>query len=1054
MRLQLRLHLEDVSIAGNDFVEDRVDEDAEEQAGEQSGDDDDGERLLRVAADAGGHGGRKKTEASDESGRHNGAEAQQGSAECGFADGFAFKAKLVDVADEDNGGFHGDAEESEQAKDAGDAPGRVSELEGDERADRLGHHYAEGDGDGEFEIAVKGKKNHEDEKKRQRANDDELRFGFEKLAIFAAPIEGVTFGEFDGFGDGGLTGVDDAFEVAAFHGELNADVAGIVFTVDEGSAGAFADGGELGERNLLSGGGGHENIGNFAGAGTILRLHAHDEIKKFFALNDLGGGLAADGGLHDGFDVGNVDAVTRDFLTIGFDEQAGLAEFANDGEFGKAFGLGEDVFDLHGFFLEDLKIRAENLDGEGALEAGESFVDGVFGGLRVVEDDAGGGFEFFLEVGDELFLGMDGALLPSAVVVRLQADVKLAVEEAGGIGAIVVAAELGADDGDLRILREQSADFGGKLAGFLERDGVRHGGANPQSAFIEVGKKFAADERDEKQSGGEDQGAEEQGHFGMIEAPSEACGIGIADPIEDAIVFFLNAFLEPVGGEDGNNGKSENQRADERKGHGVRHGVEKFAGGASESVDGKVTGDDDGDGIENGAVDVAGGGENHFVELVSLSMTEAELAVNVLDHDDGAVNDDAEVDGADGEKVGGFTGGVKKDEGEEQGERDGKSGDDGGADADQEKDEHDEDEDHAANEVPFDGIGGHADQVAAVVERADFHVRGKNVAIEVCGFLLNGLQNRLRLFAAAHEDDAFDGVIVFLGAGLKTENAEAGRVADFDVADVLDADGNAIVAADDDFADVFGGFEKAEAADVIKLAALRIEAAAGVGIVGGESGEHLHNGKVIAVEARGVEQDLILHGGAAEAGIVRDARDAAIRASNDPIVVGLQFLRRTIGAFEDVAIHEGAGTEKRRHAGHDAGGKGGVADALEDELAREVRIDTFIEGEAQIGKPIERDGRHTVKIRVAVHAHPEREGGKALDFFSGVARPLGNELDHRRRKIGISVHGHALKGNGAGNDDEHSHHEHEEALLESELDDAMDHGDFSAASPVSAAKNS
>ena len=53
-------------------------------------------------------------------------------------------------------------------------------------------------------------------------------------------------------------------------------------------------------------------------------------------------------------------------------------------------------------------------------------------------------------------------------------------------------------------------------------------------------------------------------------------------------------------------------------------------------------------------------------------MAEAELAVDVFDHDDGAVNDDAEeVDGADGEQVGGFAGGVEKDESEEQSERDG-----------------------------------------------------------------------------------------------------------------------------------------------------------------------------------------------------------------------------------------------------------------------------------------------------------------------------------------------------------------------------------------------
>ena len=91
-----------------------------------------------------------------------------------------------------------------------------------------------------------------------------------------------------------------------------------------------------------------------AGAGTrrspisraserILGIHAHDEVKEFFALNHLGGGLAADGGLHDGFDVGDVDAIAGDFCAIGVNDQAGLAEFADDREFREAGRLFEDI---------------------------------------------------------------------------------------------------------------------------------------------------------------------------------------------------------------------------------------------------------------------------------------------------------------------------------------------------------------------------------------------------------------------------------------------------------------------------------------------------------------------------------------------------------------------------------------------------------------------------------------------------------------------------------------------------------------------------------------
>ena len=150
---------------------------------------------------------------------------------------------------------------------------------------------------GEFEIAIERKQHHEDQHDRERADDGELRFGFEQFAVFAAPFQMIALGQVDGFLHGGLTVVDDAFEIAAFDGELHADIARIVFAVDKRRAGCFADGGELGQRNLLAARRGDQQIADLACAGAILRIHADDQVEEFFALNDLSGGLAADGGL-------------------------------------------------------------------------------------------------------------------------------------------------------------------------------------------------------------------------------------------------------------------------------------------------------------------------------------------------------------------------------------------------------------------------------------------------------------------------------------------------------------------------------------------------------------------------------------------------------------------------------------------------------------------------------------------------------------------------------------------------------------------------------------
>ena len=113
--------------------------------------------------------------------------------------------------------------------------------------------------------------------------------------------------------------------------------------------------------------------------------------------------------------------------------------------------------------------------------------------------------------------------------------------------------------------------------------------------------------------------------------------------------------------------------------------MEQFSGGAGERVDGQVTRYDHRDRIKNGAVDVARGGKNHVVERVGLAAARRQLAVNVLDHHDRAVNDDSEVDRAYAQQVCGLSCGVQKDEREEQRQWNCESGDYGGADAYQEK---------------------------------------------------------------------------------------------------------------------------------------------------------------------------------------------------------------------------------------------------------------------------------------------------------------------------------------------------------------------------------
>src|ERR1700722_15615927 len=375
----------------------------------------------------------------------------------------------------------------------------------------------------------------------------------------------------------------------------------------------------------------------------------------------------------------------------------------------------------------------------------------------------------------------------------------------------------------------------------------------------------------------------------MVEAPHQAAGISVADPVVNAILLFFDTALEPVRRDDRNKRQREDERAEERERHCVGHRVEQFSGRPGQRVDRQISGDDDGDRIKDRTIDIARGVQNHFVQVVIGAFAFGEFAIDVFDHHDRAVDDDAEVDRADREQVGGFAGSVKKYKGEEKRERNRQSGDHGRPEADEEKQQHEEYENHAAEQIVFDGVGRNANEVAAVVVRMNLYVGRQSAAVELVGFLLDAAQDRLRLLSAPHQDHAFNGVVVFLDLVLKSKNSKARRVADHDGADIFHAHGPAIVAADDDLADIVGRFQQAEAAHVVELSALRVKTASGVRVVRLDRVENVRDRLMKVIEPRRIEQDVILHRRAPEAGVVSNARYAAVRAFDDPVFESVQL---------------------------------------------------------------------------------------------------------------------------------------------------------------------
>ena len=149
----------------------------------------------------------------------------------------------------------------------------------------------------------------------------------------------------------------------------------------------------------------------------------------------------------------------------------------------------------------------------------------------------------------------------------------------------------------------------------------------------------------------------------------------------------------------------------------------------------------------------------------------------------------------------------------------------------------------------------------------DLDVFRQDRVVQLPGLFFDPIEYDLGLFPGPHEDHAFHGLVALV----EPELTEARRFADHDLADVFDQYRRSVVDRHDDVADVFGRGQAAEAADVVELAALGVEAASGVAVVGAQRVDDQRDREPDRGDFGRIEQHLILHCGTAEAGVVGHA---------------------------------------------------------------------------------------------------------------------------------------------------------------------------------------
>src|SRR5579864_399526 len=109
----------------------------------------------------------------------------------------------------------------------------MRELKGDQRTHRLRHDYVERDGQWKFEIAVQRKQNEKNQQDSQRPHNGELLLGGDELIVLSAPRNLIAAGNLHTLFYGLLPLFHCPLQVAVLNAVLHADIAPVIFAIDE-----------------------------------------------------------------------------------------------------------------------------------------------------------------------------------------------------------------------------------------------------------------------------------------------------------------------------------------------------------------------------------------------------------------------------------------------------------------------------------------------------------------------------------------------------------------------------------------------------------------------------------------------------------------------------------------------------------------------------------------------------------------------------------------------------------------------------------------------------
>ncbi|MNX65858.1 hypothetical protein D3C86_969290 [compost metagenome] len=521
----------------------------------------------------------------------------------------------------------------------------------------------------------------------------------------------------------------------------------------------------------------------------------------------------------------------------------------------------------------------------------------------------------------------------------------------------------------------------------------------------------------------------------MAQGPVERASVGPAHGGEEGVLLLAQGPLEPERGEDRHQGQGEDERAEHREGDGEGHGAEHLALHPLEGEEGQEHHDDDRDGEDHRTAHLDGRAVDGLDQGL-LAVLLAQVAEDVLDHDDGRVDHHAEADGEapQAHEVAGQVEQLHHREGEEHRERNRHGDDQAGAQVPEEEEQNPHHQHAAFEQGLLDGVDRLLHQLELVVEGLELHA-GRHDRVGLGELLLDAADHLARVLALELHDDADDGLVAIAGGG---PLARSGALDD--LGHVAQVDGVPLAGGHHGPLELLGPLHQAQPADQVLLVTVLEVVAGGVGVVARHRAHDVVEGQAVGRKAIRPDLDLVLLEQAAQAVDLGHPGHPAQEGPDDPVLDRAALGQRE-GAFDRVLEDLAHAGGDRAHGGpHPFGHLAlDVAEALGDELAREVDVHPVVEDDGD-DREAELGGRaNLVHLGQAVHLDLDGVSHQALDLGGGEPLGLGQDLDLDVGHIREGVDGQALEREEPHPDQHEAQDQGQEALAQREADEAIDH---------------